>query len=79
MNGFLTLCKSDWIKGLVMVVMSAVLTWLLQVLNAPGFDFATIQWGEVMKIAVVTGITYMSKNAMTTNSGNLAGVIPLEK
>ena len=54
--------QRDFVKGIVVAVLGAVLATLAQWVNAPGFDFATFQWGEILKIATSAAIIYLSKN-----------------
>jgi len=61
------------LKGLVVAVAAAVFTWLAQAFNAPSFDFATIHWDELLKIAVMAGAAYLSKNLFSTADGKFLG------
>lgn len=68
----------DWrdvAKGLAISVISAVLAWILQVVNAPGFDFATVQWDEVLRIAFSAGVAYVLKNFLSDPQGKVLGTI----
>lgn len=65
----------DAIKGLAIAVLAAVFTWLAQVLNVPGFDFATFNWGELFRIAIVAAVAYFSKNLLTADDGRLFGTL----
>jgi hypothetical protein len=44
-------------------------------LHAPGFDYATIQWDELLKTAVMATMTYLSKNLLTTKDGKFGGIL----
>lgn len=79
MTNIFTLNKFDWIKGLVVAVFSAVLASLASAVNVPGFDFATFDWSHLLQIAVTAGVAYLSKNFLTTSSGDLVGVVRVEK
>lgn len=72
---FLTLGKSDFIKGLALVVIVAVLGSLQQGLTTFGFDFASYNWAEIIKVAVTAGVGYLGKNLLTTSDGKLLGKI----
>lgn len=72
---FLSLNRRDLVNGLVMAVGSAVFAYLAQLLNAPGFDYASIQWDLVLKVGVSAGIMYIGKNLFTTSDGKVFGFI----
>ncbi len=73
-NGLFTLQWTDLWRGLVVSVLAAVAVYVLAVLNAPGFSFLTIDWAEIARIALASGIGYLVKNLLTTNDGTLLGV-----
>ncbi len=37
-------------------------------LNAPGFDFSTFQWAEVLRVGIGAGVAYLGKNLLTTQT-----------
>lgn len=74
-SAFFNLNNRDAVKGLVVFVLAAVFGWLAQVLGAPGFDYVTFNWGELIKVALVSGMAYLSKNLMTTEDGKVLGKI----
>lgn len=55
--------KKDLIKGALMAVISAVLTTVYSAVETGGLE--TINWSAVLKVAVVTGLGYLIKNAFT--------------
>ena len=67
--------QRDFVKGIVVAVLGAVLATLAQWVNAPGFDFATFQWGEILKIATSAAIFYLSKNFLSTSDDKVLGKI----
>lgn len=75
MSDLYNLDGRDFIKGLSIAVLSAVITWLLQALNTPGFDFATFSWIEGVRIAVVATLAYLAKNFVTDEEGKLGGIL----
>lgn len=75
MSGFFSLDRKDLLKGLVVAVLAAVLTWAAQVLNAPGFDVSSVQWSEIARIALMAGFSYLGKNLMTAENGKVGGVL----
>ena len=74
MSKLFSLAKNDYVKGFVVAVLAAVLTWFAQVVNAPGFDFVTFQWGEVLRISVIASVAYLAKNFATDQEGNVLGL-----
>jgi hypothetical protein len=44
-----------------------------RVFNAPGFDFATIHWDELLKVVVMAGTAYLSKSLFSTADGKFLG------
>jgi hypothetical protein len=75
MSELFTLESRDFVKGLAVVVLSAVLTWFLQLLEMPTFDFATFSWVEGFRIGMVAGIAYIIKNFASDTEGKLMGAI----
>lgn len=76
MSSFLTLNYKDFGKGIIVAIIASVLAWLYQSVSAPGFhlsDFLTIDWSELLKVAVEAGIAYLSKNLVTDSSGKVLG------
>jgi hypothetical protein len=60
---------------MAVAILSAVLTWLLDALNVPTFDFATLSLMEGVRIGLVAGIAYLIKNFVTDSEGKLMGKI----
>lgn len=75
MNGLFTLTKNDFLNGLIMLVGSTVVSYLLQVISAPGFDFGSIDWHEIVRITFVAVITYLGKKFLSDNQGNTLGIV----
>ncbi len=67
--------QSDFIKGLSITVIVAVLTSLLQIVNAPGFSFESFDYNLIVKMAVVSGVSYIIKNFASDENGRLLGKI----
>lgn len=70
-----TLNVKDLTRGLVVAVLGGVFAALSQVLNVPGFDFATFQWAEIGRIAIISAIGYLAKNLLSDESGKVLGGI----
>lgn len=67
--------QSDFTKGLVITIIVAVLTSLLQIINAPGFDYTNFDYNLIIKMAVVSGISYLIKNFASDEDGKILGKI----
>jgi hypothetical protein len=72
MSKFWTLSTRDWLNGLIMAVGSAVLTAVIQLLQT-GTSFGTNELKSIALVAIVTGLTYISKKLATDEKGNLLG------
>lgn len=68
----LSLNLPDWLKGLVMAVISAVLVTVQQTLATGGIS--TIDWQVVGGIALTTGVSYLIKNFFSDTNGKVAGI-----
>ena len=75
MSGMFTLNSKDFLKGLIVAVMAAVFATLAQWLNAPGFEFTSFNWGELLKIAIAAGTSYLGKNLFSDSDGKVLGSI----
>lgn len=73
-NGIFTLGWGDLARGLLVAVLAALFLQLLTVLNAPGFDFLTFNWGETLRLVLVSGVGYLAKNLFTSNQGNVLAI-----
>ena len=70
MSNFLKLNWADLGKGLVMVVLGAVLALIYSWLQAG----TEIDWNEVLKVALTSGLGYLLKNLFSDSEGNVLGV-----
>lgn len=61
----------DITKGLVVAVITAVLSWLLQAMNVPGFSVYQIDWAEIARIAGSAGVAYIIKNFLSNSDGQV--------
>lgn len=73
-SDFLRLNWQDLFKGLVVTVISAVLTTLYTSWNAGNFK---IDWNDVKHVAMVTGGAYLLKNLFTDSKTILKVLVPL--
>lgn len=70
-SGIFKLNGSDLVKGLVMAIIGALISYF----TAPSVDFATIDWGYILKIALITGFSYLGKNLISDSDGKILGHI----
>jgi len=61
-----SLDKYDWLKAALLTVAVPVTEYLLEALNAGGFE--AIEWKHTAIIAVSTFLTYIAKNFLSTSS-----------
>lgn len=73
-NGIFKLSLGDVGRGVIVAIAASVAVYLLAVLNAPGFDFSTINFAEIARIALSSGIGYLVKNLLTDNQGNILSI-----
>lgn len=65
---FLTLNNSDFLKGLVMAVLSTVITVVYQTVEAGSLVF---DWKAIGTMALTTALAYIMKNLFTNSTGKL--------
>lgn len=68
MSTFLNLNSSDFIKGLIMAVLSSVITVVYQTVEAGSIVF---DWKAIGTIALTTALAYIMKNLFTNSTGKL--------
>ena len=66
--------SNDFIKGLVVAVITATLTTFMNLLDSPEFSFTAIDWNSVARVAVTAGIGYLIKNFATDDQGKILGI-----
>lgn len=77
-SNFLKLNLGDLGRGFITAVFAALVAWLYGVVNAPDFSidaFLSVDWAEVLKIAVSAGVAYLAKNLFTDKAGRVFGKI----
>ena len=67
---FLKLSKNDMVRGLVVSVFAAVLTLIEQSLTTS----VPLDIHQIVQIALIAGLSYLSKNFLTTSDGKIMGV-----
>jgi hypothetical protein len=68
MSTFLNLNSSDFIKGLLMAVLSSVITVVYQTVEAGSLVF---DWKAIGTMALTAGLAYIMKNLFTNSTGKL--------
>jgi len=67
---FLTLNTTDFLKGLLMAVLSSVITVVYQTVEAGSLIF---DWTAIGTMALTTALAYIMKNLFTNSTGNFFG------
>ena len=70
-SNFLNLNWRDFLKGLLLAVLSAIVTFVYQVVQA-GTSFDAEFFKAMGVVAVTTLLAYLSKNLFENSSGELA-------
>jgi hypothetical protein len=70
MSTFLNLNSSDFIKGLLMAVLSSVITVVYQTVEAGSLVF---DWKAIGTMAITSALAYIMKNLFTNSKGQLFG------
>ncbi len=65
--------KSDFVKGLITAVLAAVFLSAGNMLQQPNFDFAAIDWQQILNVAGATFMAYISKNFLSDKEGKVLG------
>ncbi len=63
---------NDFTKGLAVAVLSAVLTTLYQMLQN---GFGAIDYNQILLIAILSAISYLTKNFFSDSEGRILGKI----
>ena len=67
---FLNLNANDFLKGLIMAVLSTVITIVYQTVEAGSLTF---DWKAIGTMALTTALAYIMKNLFTNSTGKLFG------
>ena len=70
MSKFLNLNSTDFIKGLIMAVLSSVITVVYQTVEAGSLTF---DWKAIGTMALTSALAYIMKNLFTNSTGKLFG------
>lgn len=66
---FLSLGKNDLIKGLIVTVLTALVSGLIVILNSsePSFDWLHLK--PIVIASIAAGLSYLTKNLLTNSDG----------
>ena len=67
-SSIFTLNTNDFIKGLIMAVLSSVITVVYQTVESGSLVF---DWKAIGTIALTSGLAYIMKNLFTNSTGKL--------
>jgi len=67
---FLNLNTTDFLKGLIMAVLSTVITIVYQTVEAGSLVF---DWKSIGTMALTTALAYIMKNLFTNSAGKFFG------
>jgi hypothetical protein len=69
----------DFAKGVITAVFVAVIVAIGGIVEQPGFELFSVDWGSLIKVilntAIVTFFAYLAKNYMRDESGKVFGKI----
>jgi hypothetical protein len=68
MSTFLNLNSSDFLKGLIMAVLTTVITVVYQTVEAGSLVF---DWKAIGTMALTSALAYIMKNLFTNSNGKL--------
>lgn len=74
MSGMFKLSLIDLLKGVIVAVLFAAITYFLIVLNSPAFSFTGINWNELCRLSLISGLSYILKNLLSDSQGNVLGI-----
>lgn len=74
-SGIFKLGMVDLAKGLVLALLTAVLTSAQQAITAGNLDPASWDWRTIGGVALGAGVAYLLKNLLSTTDGKFAGMV----
>lgn len=63
----------DLFKGAVTAVLAAIMTTLVQMINSGSFSLTIDNLKAILSVAIVTLLSYLTKNLLTDENGKLGG------
>ncbi len=74
-SSIFSLNAKDFAKGAVVAVATAVIVFLAEKVNAPGFDFTSFDWSTLITVSVSSFLAYLTKNFLSDDGGKVLGMI----
>jgi len=68
-----SLSVRDWAHGLFITVVGAVLDILIQTIQNGGLTFTKADASHVLSVAVIAGLSYLSKKLLSNEHGDIGG------
>lgn len=75
-TGLFSLGIADFAKGLIMAVIGAVIGLITATIEAGSLNF---DWGAIGKGALLAALAYLTKNFLTSSTGEFLGKEPPNK
>jgi hypothetical protein len=75
MTNFLNLSWVQFTESLVIAVVSIVVTYLVGVVEAPGFSVYTFHWSTLATVAFIAFVSALATKLGTTNQGKFLGAV----
>lgn len=72
-SGFLKLNLSDLGKGIVVAVITVILSSLQQMVSGHGLDVASYDWAGMLDLAFKAAGAYLLKNLISDSDGKVLG------
>ncbi len=69
-NPLFSVTLRDALKGVMLAVVSTVLIMLYGLVQNPDFTFSSVNWYEVLRIAMASGLGYIVTNFFSSGSGS---------
>jgi putative Mn2+ efflux pump MntP len=77
MSEYLKLSWSDLANGLAVAIFTAILQFLYQFVGEHGLNFSATDWTQLLGVALLAALGYLSKNFLKDSDGKLVGKIQL--
>lgn len=75
MSKLFELGKQDFIKGLVVAILTAVLTLIVRIIESKGLALDPVDLQSIISTAIIAGLGYLLKNLGTDENGKIGGVL----
>ena len=79
MSNLFRLNVQDLLRGVIVAVLTAVLSAVVEILKNKGLVLDTADLQQILAIAGTTLVAYLSKNLLTDSDGKFAGKIKIQK